>query len=211
MTYFTEDGIHTGRLRGSGLSPAGGSWMAGSGLSPAGGGIYGSGLYDRAANWATSGNKLYPGEKHPLMWVDGKFQPGSFLGPGTHIVKRVRNNDKPISPVDAISENHDISYTLAKDVAGVRKADEHMIDALKRVRKAGTDNLYNITLGNAGIKSKMFLENRGVNPTRFTDFGAEGVAPADLELMKKRHEELNLMGYGRGFARSTSSGFVPSY
>jgi len=51
--------------------------------------------------------------------------PGTeYLGPGTHVLSKIRNGVKPTSPVDAIAQQHDLDYIKYKgDMLGKLKAD----------------------------------------------------------------------------------------
>lgn len=159
----------------------------------------GKGMYDKTVNKLT-GSKLRDGEKHPIMYVDGKFKPGEFLGPGSHVLSKVKEGKKRgISPVDSVAYRHDLAYSLSKNKKDVRDADLHMLKVLDAIQKDKKDSKFNIYQGKVGIKSKIFLEDKlGVKPERFTSFGDEGYTKKEKDMMQKQMDELTQAGYGKG-------------
>jgi len=61
--------------------------------------------------------------------------PGTnFLGPGTDIVKRIKNQVLPTSAIDAIALQHDINYLIANnDAVAAARADRLALDSIKLI------------------------------------------------------------------------------
>ena len=84
-------------------------------------------------------------ETHPIRWGSdvqkwiaktGKefHWPGyQYMGPGTHLAKRLRRGDPGINRLDQIAKQHDIDYSRAKNLQDKWKADTKMIQAIDRL------------------------------------------------------------------------------
>lgn len=168
----------------------------------------GTGLYDKAVNWWFGKEYLRDGERHPIMKLkDGTYRPGEYLGPGSHVMDKMRAGVKPVSDVDAISARHDLAYSLAQSEDDVRAADNHMLERLKAVKARGSDTNWNINMGRVGISSKKILEDKlGVPKKWFTDFGGMD-DPKEREFAQAKMDELTQQGFGQhGKGRSKTSG-----
>ena len=53
-----------------------------------------------------------------------------YMGPGTHLKKRLARGDPGINRLDKIAKIHDIDYSRAKNLRDKWKADEKMIKAI---------------------------------------------------------------------------------
>ena len=53
-----------------------------------------------------------------------------YMGPGTHLKKRLARGDPGINRLDKIAKIHDIDYSRAKNLKDKWKADEKMIKAI---------------------------------------------------------------------------------
>lgn len=53
-----------------------------------------------------------------------------YMGPGTHLKKRLARGDPGINRLDKIAKQHDIDYSRAKNLRDKWKADEKMIKAI---------------------------------------------------------------------------------
>ena len=53
-----------------------------------------------------------------------------YMGPGTHLEKRLKRGDKGINRLDRIAKQHDIDYSHAKNLQDKWKADTQMIKAI---------------------------------------------------------------------------------
>ena len=64
-----------------------------------------------------------------------EFQaPGyQYLGPGTHLKKRLARGDPGINRLDRIAKQHDIDYSKAKNLRDKWKANTKMIKAIDRL------------------------------------------------------------------------------
>ena len=58
-----------------------------------------------------------------------------FMGPGTHLKKRLARGDKGINRLDRIACQHDIDYGKAKSIKDKWTADSKMIAAIDRLPK----------------------------------------------------------------------------
>ena len=56
-----------------------------------------------------------------------------YLGPGTHLKKRLARGDPGINRLDRIAKQHDIDYSKAKNLRDKWKADTKMIKAIDRL------------------------------------------------------------------------------
>ena len=159
----------------------------------------GGGLYDRVVNAMAprSKNKLKDGEVHPLLYTKDGFQIPSYIGPGTDLYPKLRNNVKPISAVDKVAMAHDIRYTLARNKDEIREADLKMVSKLDSIQKNREDYLYNIYEGKLPIKAKMKMEDWGlVGQDTFTNTTSLP-NPEDKELLESHLSALQADGYGK--------------
>ena len=53
-----------------------------------------------------------------------------YMGPGTHLEKRLKRGDPVINRLDRISKQHDIDYSRARNLQDKWKADDKMIRAI---------------------------------------------------------------------------------
>ncbi len=160
--------------------------------------MYGHGIIDSIANRVldTSKNTLFPGEKHAPLWVDGRYMPARYDGPGTALETRVRRGDIGLTRTDAESEAHDLRYSLARNVDDVRLADLKMLRVLKQSLDAKTDATFNILPAMGGIAAKVAAEKLGVSPTFFTTFGRERQSLETNALFEKTLQGLQQQGLG---------------
>ena len=114
--------------------------------------------------------KQYAGEKHALLILQN-YKPGfaNYMGPGTHIIKRLEDNDPPRTYADKVAKLHDINYALstyepskAKQIQDIRNADALMINELKKGSERKLDNRVNIAIGQKLIQAKVALEDVGI-------------------------------------------------
>lgn len=56
-----------------------------------------------------------------------------YLGPGTHLKKRLARGDPGINRLDRIAKQHDIDYSKAANLRDKWKADDKMIKAINRL------------------------------------------------------------------------------
>ena len=56
-----------------------------------------------------------------------------YMGPGTHLAKRLKRGDPEINRLDQIAKQHDIDYSRAKNLQDKWKADTKMIQAIDRL------------------------------------------------------------------------------
>ena len=54
-----------------------------------------------------------------------------YMGPGTHLEKRLRRGDPGINRLDRIAKQHDIDYSRARNIQDKWKADDKMIGAIQ--------------------------------------------------------------------------------
>ena len=56
-----------------------------------------------------------------------------YMGPGTHLAKRLKRGDPGINRLDKIAKQHDIDYSHAHNLQYKWKADTKMIKAIDRL------------------------------------------------------------------------------
>jgi hypothetical protein len=157
-------------------------------------GKVGTAISNFAPNSDANARPLFPGEQHAFLRVGNSVGRANFMGPGTEIVKRLKRGDTGRTKADTVAMMHDIQYSLASDVSGVRKADERMVKTLKKIEKSGGDSRFNTQQGMRLIQAKMKLEDAGVNPLRFATFG--GIAAPDIPMLEATEKKLEIEGYG---------------
>jgi hypothetical protein len=120
------------------------------------------------------------------------------MGPGTNIIKRIKDNDEPLSEVDKTSEAHDIRYWLSNTATAVREADNIMINKIDEIEKLGTDSQFNIAQAKL-MKAKRKLEDMGVMKMgSFANWRVRyDTDPIQTQMMRKKLNELKQLGYGK--------------
>ena len=65
-----------------------------------------------------------------------------FLGPGTHLEKRLKRGDRGKNRLDRIAKQHDIDYTQARSLKDKHRADRKMIRSIEQLpgRKTLTEH-----------------------------------------------------------------------
>ena len=56
-----------------------------------------------------------------------------YMGPGTHLEKRLKRGDPGINRLDRISKIHDIDYSRARSLKAKHKADRKMIKSIEKL------------------------------------------------------------------------------
>ena len=56
-----------------------------------------------------------------------------YMGPGTHLNKRLKRGDPGINRLDRIAKQHDIDYSRARNLRDKHQADRKMINSIKRL------------------------------------------------------------------------------
>ena len=56
-----------------------------------------------------------------------------FMGPGTHLEKRLKRGDKGKNRLDRIAKQHDIDYTSARNLREKHQADRKMIKRIEQL------------------------------------------------------------------------------
>ena len=66
-----------------------------------------------------------------------------FMGPGTHLKKRLKRGDKGINRLDRLARQHDIDYSKSKNLQDKWKADRKMVTAIEKFpgRKTMTERI----------------------------------------------------------------------
>jgi len=157
----------------------------------------GTGMYDKTVN-ALTGSNLRDGEIHMPLYTKSGIKAGSFIGPGTSVIERIRNKTEPITEVDTIAKYHDIRYTLSTNPQEVRKADEKMMGAIKRSRKEKRDYKINMVGAAIPIMAKMKMEDIGImKKGAFSDMDGNELSPEDRKMLEDELAEGEKMGYGK--------------
>ena len=66
-----------------------------------------------------------------------------YMGPGTHLEKRLKRGDPGINRLDRISKTHDIDYSHARSLRDKHKADRKMIKSIEKLpgKKTKTERI----------------------------------------------------------------------
>ncbi len=78
-----------------------------------------------------------------------------YMGPGTHLKKRLARGDPGINRLDRISKQHDIDYSTARSLRDKHRADRTMIRSIQRLpgKKTLTERaIKNIMQAKVGLK-----------------------------------------------------------
>lgn len=152
----------------------------------------------------------YEGEKH----VKGY----NFLGPGTALEKRKRDENLPSKPntpinkLDAAAKRHDYLYKSTNEklrdniinkkeaVKEIHNADEQFIEELKKI----PDLTLTKTLASKAILLKKFGEQIGALPTEEFSLSGAGLIPPDNELRKRKR-----LGQRGGFLPALAGFITP--
>lgn len=150
----------------------------------------------------------FPGERHQILLKGNKLVSANFSGPFTKLLNRLRRGDMGISETDEVAKLHDILYTLAESEQDIRNADKRMIKGLNLIEKRKSDSKFNTRVAKAGIKAKMWLEDKKILPRNAITGKLKGVQdPELLALLNSSKDKLELKGYGSGCVIPRS--FVP--
>ena len=160
-----------------------------------GGGIYdsimnfGARLTDDAAN---PKNRLYPGEKHALLYRDDlkRYEPAQFVGPGTNLRTRTLLNQMGLTKVDTMAKAHDLRYTLGTSNDDIKTADRIFYDKIAQLRRTHGDSNWNLNMANL-LKIKDYLPMLG------STFGDKNLTDAERGRYKEQLAKLTAMGYGK--------------
>lgn len=143
------------------------------------------------------------GENHAYLYTGSTksnilgLERASFMGPGTNLTKRLKQNSQPKTYSDKVSQAHDIRYGLSENISDIRIADNKMLKSLKKASKEKLDYKFNIIQGNVGINTKIFLEDKlGVKPEFFTDFGINNLTKEEIDLYSNKLKILQQEGFG---------------
>jgi len=146
------------------------------------------------------------GENHAYLYTGAtnsnilELEKASFMGPGTNLTKRLKQNSKPKSYSDKVSQAHDIRYGLSSNRNDIRKADNKFLQSLEKAKNENLDYKFNIYQGDIGIKSKIFLEDKiKIKPEFFTEFGIEKLTQEEINLYTNKLNELEQQGFGCKF------------
>ena len=152
----------------------------------------------------TSSRMVGLGERHAYIYTGSNasnilgLERASFMGPGTNLTKRLKQNSQPKTYSDKVSQAHDIRYGLSKDIKDIRTADKKFLKNLDKAKNEKLDYKFNIYQGDIGIKSKIFLEDKvGVKPEFFTDFGINNLTKEEINLYTNKLKELEMEGFGK--------------
>ena len=102
----------------------------------------GAGVYDKSVNWLFHAG-LRDGEIHAPIWTSNGIKFGSFIGPGSDVIGRIREGIKPVSKSDKVAQAHDLRYGNARTPADVRRADMKMVNKLNDLQAKGEE--YRVT------------------------------------------------------------------
>jgi len=172
-------------------------------LAKAAGAAIGTALVAKAANYFNKGSSdtardVNPGEKHAIIKLpNGKYGIANYQGPGTDIVKRIKEGDPPRTETDVESMAHDIRYALSTGQLDVREADEIYVDKMKQLQREGLDSSVNIQPALRAIQAKMTAEDYSMlSRDAFIDTGKRP-SRRDKEMLTNSLDILEQLGYGK--------------
>ena len=140
-------------------------------------------------------NTGFTGEHHVPLKTNSGWMLASYCGPNTEVVKRVKRGDNGVSLSDKVCKKHDIDYTLATNYEDIKKADDRMINSLKKIKGESQVNLK--VLMNA-IKAKRLGEKTGlINKNRYSTLSR--LSDADRRVLKNNQQELEQQGFGQDY------------
>ena len=89
-------------------------------------------------------------------WFQFHWPGYQYMGPGTHLQKRLKRGDPGINRLDRIAKQHDIDYSRAKTLRDKHAADRKMVKAIDRLggRKTTTEKVVKKIM-QAKVKLKM--------------------------------------------------------
>ena len=157
---------------------------------------HGGGLYDTIVNKLV-GAKLRDGEIHAPVWTSSGLKFGSYIGPGSDVIGKIREGIQPVSNSDRVAQAHDLRYGFAKNADEVRIADQKMVGKLNDLQSKGDEYRANVWMGRIPIQAKMKMENWGIiKPGSFADFKGWNNAD-DEKVARDKLTELEMAGYGK--------------
>ena len=143
----------------------------------------------------------YPGERHQQIFIGDKAVTANFSGPGTKLLRRIKQGDQPLSYTDTVAKAHDIRYSLAENSKDVRTADKIMLRALNLGVRKNLDDKRNLTPPIVGISGKIIAENHfDADPRRFANFGKKNMSQSDISLLESELINLQKRGFGNNIA-----------
>jgi hypothetical protein len=139
---------------------------------------------------------LYSGEMHAFLRLpDGKMGRANYMGPGTHLVDRLKRADPPRTFSDKESQAHDSRYFLAKSPDDVKRADLKMVDVMQRAKRNKLDDPINVMQGLRLIQAKNKLET--MTGKNFVDYGPGKGEESGRPLVEAKLSELEKEGFGK--------------
>ena len=162
----------------------------------------GKGIYDSIMNFgarltddaANPKNRLFPGEKHALLYRDDlkRYEPAQFMGPGTNLRTRTLMNQMGLTPADTEAKAHDLRYTLGTSNDDIKKADTIFYNKINQLRRTNGDNNWNLNMANL-LKIK---EIPGLGFLGST-YGDKNLTDAERGRYRQQLSKLESMGYGK--------------
>jgi hypothetical protein len=148
---------------------------------------------------------LYDGEYHALLKLpNGIFRRANYMGPGTNITKRIKDNttnpniSPPLTEVDKVAQAHDLRYWFSNTAEDARNADLKMISKVNEIERLGADSAFNIAQAKL-MKAKTVVEDMGLlKKGSFSNYSTRyDLDPEERKMMMQKLQELEQQGYGR--------------
>ena len=157
---------------------------------------HGGGLYDRVVNKLFGAN-LRDGEIHAPVWTSSGLKFGSYIGPGSDVIGRIREGIQPVSNSDRVAQKHDLAYGFAKNADDVRAADLKMVAKLNDLQSKGDEYRANVWMGRIPIQANMKMEDWGIiKKGSFADYKGWNNTD-DEKVARDKLTELEMAGYGK--------------
>jgi hypothetical protein len=137
-------------------------------------------------------NRLYPGEKHALIYNNKlkRYESGQWIGPGTNVRQRSILHENGLTPVDTAAKAHDLRYSLATNQAGIREADKKFYDRLAIIQAYKLDTPWN-------YNQAKLLKFKDYVPFIGSTFGDKNMTADDKQRYQSQLRTLEAHGNGK--------------
>ncbi len=154
-----------------------------------------SGVRNKLGKWQNKNHPNFrPGFPGELHMINSKGVSYNFVGPGTHIKKRLARGDPPLdgpTGLDSCARIHDIKYHNAFTKNDVREADNKFIECVKNSSAGNVSK----RLIRGIIGAKMFGENTGLtNINTFTDLPNLNKTGDDIDHIGTGNQNITVSG-----------------
>jgi hypothetical protein len=176
-------------------------WEKAKNLASKAGDIYSGELATAVKNLIPSSDEnarpSFVGEKHAILQLpNGKYGIASYMGPGTHVLARIKRGDPGRTYMDNVAKAHDLRFALSGgDPNKVREADHKMIAAIHQGQAKKLDTPLNLKAAELLMTGKIMAEE--LDLLKKGSFASNHpLSIADREILEKSLEPLQQKGLG---------------